>query len=308
MGETSQNRAAGPGSPVTELLSGLAARSVLIVAVLYVVGRLYAEVYFRQFGIDASSVGLASTDVIGQAAGSTIWLVLLASPGIIAALRDATTIRSPRRPGEKPPSPTRQRATTALAFGLIFGVPVAAVLLFGDPGQIGDWGIPVAAIGVSLVALSSVLLGHADALTPKPKPKPKAPSPDAGGDAAGASSTAATTTTKEPIWVREGMSLRTVAIQSIAAYSLVLAVGVVLGLLGVTRQADEVKAGDVSSQAPWSLAPSASAIQIVGPIEAGLPRGGCVVQIARAGGLWTVWDPRTDRLWQTDQQLVVRLC
>ena len=167
----------------------------------------------------------------------------------------------------------------------ILVVPLAAVWLLGNRGQWGDWGIPVAAYAVSFLATSSVLLSHDDRSPSAPKASPA-----------------------DPFVAKYGMTLRKLMISNIVIYSVVLSVGIVIGVAGVLQQADQARNGRVTTQAPWSMAPSATSITIEGPSDVGLPTGGCLVQIARVGDLWTVWDPKADQLWQTQQPLVVRVC
>jgi hypothetical protein len=60
----------------------LAGSSALIVGVLYAIGRLLAERFYRSFGLSPSDAGLSTTDLVGQAAGAAIWFGILAAPGL----------------------------------------------------------------------------------------------------------------------------------------------------------------------------------------------------------------------------------
>jgi hypothetical protein len=134
---------------------------------MYAVGRLLAELYYREFGLTATSAGLATTDIVGQAAGSAIWLVLLSAPGLIFAFFIARRgVEAGPRPKRETPErsddesnvlPTTLGLLTVLA---IFGAPIGAVFALGDPGRIGDYGIPVAAIGLGVVAFSAARVSH----------------------------------------------------------------------------------------------------------------------------------------------------
>jgi hypothetical protein len=145
------------------MLSRLAASSVIIVALLYATGRLLAEIYYREFGLTATSARLASSDLVAQAAGSGIWLLVLAAPGLILAalvLGHRTSSRLDGLPQGK--ALTKKwpalALLLALELALLFGVPIVPVFLLGDPGRLSDYGIPVAAIGLGFVAFSAAML------------------------------------------------------------------------------------------------------------------------------------------------------
>jgi hypothetical protein len=289
-----------------ELLSRLAASSALIVAVMYAVGRLLAELYYREFGLTATSAGLATTDLIGQAAGSTIWLVLLSAPGLILAFGIA---RDPR--GERGVPDALQLAAF---FGLIC-VPIAAVVTIGDPLRIGDWGIPVAAIGLGVVAISAVSVLR----------RPAGKASDVNERLKGLmqlSSALASFAESSRI----GFPLRPVArlfhgyvksieffarhilVFNLASYSIVAIGGIALGIAGVLQQADDVQAGSAEQPAPWSLAPAFSDVEVFSFNRSEIPVEKCLTEIGRSGDVWVFWDPDDDRVWRTNESLQLGDC
>lgn len=265
-------------SPISGFVGGLAARSALVVAALYAIGLLLAEVYFSAFGLDARSVGLGTTELVSQTASATVWLVVLSSPGIAVALYASWEVRTPTK--QRTWEPTNAQETwIGVGYHLVaVGLPVTATVLLGDPFQIGDWGIPLAAIGLGFVAATTPLVGLGDAAIRRPY---------ADGSV---------------------LTARNAAKANFIIFSVVLVVGFGLGLAGVRQQADDAKHGEVSQTAPWSLAPPVASVIVQGPRDAQVPSGRCVVQLARAGELWTLWDPRAERAWQTDEGLTVRTC
>jgi len=136
---------------VSGVLSRLAAWSALAVAMMYAVGRLFAEIYYREFGIGASSVGLSTADLVGQAAGSAIWLVILAAPGLFLAGISKATRRKLWMTDDTTKYGWKTYGALLATVFLVIGVPAGALFVFGDPLRIGDYGIPVAAFGLGIV-------------------------------------------------------------------------------------------------------------------------------------------------------------
>jgi hypothetical protein len=281
---------------LSKFLSRLAAWATLVVAVMYAVGRLLAEVYYREFGIGATSAGLETADLVGQAAGSAIWLVVLSTPGLVQAGIYA-------RRGAPPFWDSRRWRPTSLAFYAvdslftfaILAVPAAAVYWFifreSRLTRVDDFGIPLASIAMSFVAIGAAQASGArtrelaDAAASKGQPKLS------GVEA-----------------FERNKRARRYARRSLVLGTLFGLFGLGIGVVGVLQQADDVKKARAEQPAPWSLAPGFTEVVVYGPAEETSIPAGCLMEIGRGGSVWVFWDPRGERLWRTSESVELGNC
>jgi hypothetical protein len=291
-----------------QLLTSLAGWSVLVVALMYAVGRLLAEVYYREFGLTATSAGLATADLIGQAAGSAVWLVLLSTPALIFTFVALARARRRDVSGNRRPRRSKGQRLTALAIAtlityVIFGVPIGAVVVAGDPSRVGDYGIPVAAIGFGVVTMVASFISHRRAANLPTISEAPGRTGDLSLPDHGPQLIVVSRSISDPV-IRRGRFDRIALI----TYSLVAISGIAVGIAGVLQQARDVKAGAGKPPAPWSLAPSFSQVEVFSSNQSEMPTGECLTEIGRGSGVWVFWDPDDERVWRTNESLQLADC
>jgi hypothetical protein len=270
---------------IGSFLALLASISALFVVALYVLGRASAEIFYQRFGISVSAAGLSTPDLVGLAAGWSMWILVLSFPaffwGVLFSLDiDAET------------EDWIAMTVVVGTFVATFGLPLAAIFFLGDPGRLTDWALPLVSFGIGLTVL---MLSLRDVGTP------------GGEDVRDADIEGGEQETEDPQPgpAHEGVLRPTLLkIENASAFPYVMIIGllaivaIVISLVGLRQQADAAYAGRAERDSPWSFAPSVSSVELAGSNEFGLPVGRCLVEIGESDHVWLLWDSSTRTLWR----------
>jgi len=310
---------------VREFFTLVATVSVLFIVVLYIIGRVSAEIFYHRFGISVASAGLSTPDVIGQAAGWAIWFLVLSFPaffwGVMFSLGvDADTAE------------WLEASIVIGTFAATIALPLAAIFVLGDPGRLTDWALPVVSLGIGLTVLmlglrdnepqapgkedtssgTSVVLTASGADTERNETGSeitnKNVEPASLPSEGPATAPAIQTTREDRLRPALVAAKKSSAFPYLAIIGVLFFVAIAISLIGLTQQADDAYAGRAEQASPWSFAPNSNNVEIVAPAENGLPVGRCLVEIAQGGDVWLLWDSKTRTLWRLSTEQPLRSC